>query len=132
VSRARGRGAALAVPALAAAASLLACGGAGGRSAGAAPTIRPRDAPAPIQLATYTCAQWRSAEPETRAVVVQELHRFYGLPVSGRRRTRAYGTVLRDGQAWQLFDGYCAQRFAASFTLYKIYARAAAFAGVAP
>jgi hypothetical protein len=120
------------LPALLAATSLLACGGAGGRSAAAAPATRPHEAAAPIQLATYTCAQWRSAQPETRAVVVGELHRFYGLPVSGRRRTRGYGTVLRDRQAWQLFDGYCAQRFAASFTLYKIYARAAAFAGVAP
>ena len=35
-------------------------------------------------------------------------------------------------QARSLFDSWCAQPFAGNFTLYKLYARAAAFGGTAP
>ena len=64
--------------------------------------------------------------------MIDELHHFYGGPVSGARTTQSYGTVLSDGQARTLFDSYCAQSFAGNFTLYKLYARAAAFGGGAP
>jgi hypothetical protein len=87
---------------------------------------------APIPLATFNCGQWHAARGDIQQTVLDELHQFYGGPVSGHRRTKAYGTVLTDGQARRLFDSYCAQPFAEHFTLYKLYARATAFGGGAP
>jgi hypothetical protein len=101
------------------------CGGGGtaNRAASKAP---------PIPLATFNCGQWTAARADIRQTVIDELHHFYGSPVAGRRRTQAYGTVLTDGQARTLFDSWCRQSFAGNFTLYKLYARAAAFGGTAP
>jgi hypothetical protein len=118
------RGAPAAV--LCAAALLAGCGGGG---SGAAPAGGP--AP-PIPLATFNCGQWSAARADIRQTVIDELHHFYGSPVAGRRHIQSYGTVLTDSQARKLFDSWCAQRFAANFTLYKLYARAAAFGGTAP
>ncbi len=55
----------------------------------------------------------------------------------GRRPGRVgtltgYGTVLPDEWATTLFDARCGQPRTASFSLYRIYGPAAAFAGVAP
>lgn len=86
----------------------------------------------PIPLATFSCGQWTAARADIRQTVLGELHGFYGGPVSGKRRTQAYGTVLTDEQATRLFDTYCARPYAGRFTLYKLYARAAAFTGTAP
>ena len=99
-------------------------GGSGGSAAGSkAPSI---------PLATFNCGQWQAARADIRQTVLDELHQFYGGPVSGHRRTKAYGTVLTHEQATTLFDSYCAQPFAGNFTLYKLYARSAAFGGSAP
>jgi hypothetical protein len=86
----------------------------------------------PIPLATFNCGEWGVARADIRQTVLDELHGFYGGPVSGHTRTKAYGTVLSDDQATELFDSYCRQSFAGNFTLYKLYARAAAFGGSAP
>jgi len=116
--------------ALATTACALALAGCGGKGH-AAKSAAQHDA-APIPLATFNCAQWLTASPRVRKVVLRELHDFYGGPVSGKRKTAGYGTVLTDTQATKLFDSYCARPFARNFTLYKLYARAAAFAGSAP
>ena len=102
------------------------CGGSGTVEAAAGSKVQP------IPLATFNCGQWGAARADIRQTVLDELHHFYGGPVSGHRRTKAYGTVLTDEQATQLFDSYCAQSFAGNFTLYKLYARSAAFGGGAP
>ena len=86
----------------------------------------------PIPLATFNCGQWTAARADIQQTVIDELHHFYGSPVSGQRRTQAYGTVLTDAQARNLFNSWCRQSFAGNFTLYKLYARAAAFGGTAP
>jgi hypothetical protein len=99
------------------------CGSGGGTQQSQAPSI---------PLATFNCAQWGAARADIRQTVIDELHHFYGGPVSGHRTTKAYGTVLTDEQARQLFNSYCAQPFAGNFTLYKLYARSAAFGGTAP
>jgi hypothetical protein len=91
-----------------------------------------QEPPPPIPLATFNCGQWTAARADIRQTVLDELHGFYGGPVSGKRRTQAYGTVLTDEQATKLFDGYCGRPYAGNFTLYKLYARAAAFGGGAP
>jgi hypothetical protein len=88
--------------------------------------------PPPIPLATFNCGQWTAARADIRQTVLDELHGFYGGPVSGKQRTQAYGTVLSDAEATRLFNTYCSRSYAGSFTLYKLYARAAAFTGTAP
>ena len=105
--------------------ALAGCGGGGGVKGGASK-------PPPIPLATFNCGQWSAARADIRETVLDELHGFYGGPVSGKRRTEAYGTVLSDTEATRLFNTYCARSYAGAFTLYKLYARAAAFAGTAP
>jgi hypothetical protein len=107
------------------AAALTGCGG--GNTASRVASKAP-----PIPLATFNCGQWTAARADIRQTVIDELHHFYGSPVSGQRRTQAYGTVLSDEQARTLFDSWCRQSFAGNFTLYKLYARAAAFGGTAP
>ena len=39
--------------------------------------------------------------------------------------------MLDDEKAYDLFDSYCENEFARGFKLYKLYARAAAFSGLA-
>jgi hypothetical protein len=111
--------------------TIVACGGAHPPSRHAPGAARSQSLP-PNALATFDCSQWLAAPAATRATVVRALHGFYGGPVSGKRRTRGYGTVLSDSQAQRLFDGYCRQPYARNFTLYKLYARAAAFTGGPP
>jgi hypothetical protein len=103
--------------------ALAGCGGGGKGTA---------SKPPPIPLSTFNCGQWTAARADIRQTVLDELHGFYGSPVSGKRTTQAYGTVLNDQDATRLFDTYCARPYAGKFTLYKLYARAAAFAGTAP
>ena len=127
---------AIAVP-LACALALAACAGSGGpSSSGPARTAgtgaaRASFDPAPY-LATFTCRQWLVARARTRASVVGALHAFYGSPVASNGKVEGYGTVLSDRQALALFDDTCHRPYAIAFTLYKLYARAAAFAGQAP
>jgi hypothetical protein len=114
--------------ALTAAGCALALGGCGaGASMDRASTPAQR-----IPLATFNCGEWSVARADIRQTVLDELHGFYGGPVSGKRRTQAYGTVLSDAEATRLFDTYCSRSYAGHFTIYKIYARAAAFVGTAP
>ena len=80
------RGASIAA-ALSAAALLAGCGGGGGATRLAA------DGAPPIPLATFKCGQWQAARADIQQTVIDELHGFYGLPVSGQRRTAA----IRDG-----------------------------------
>jgi hypothetical protein len=112
---------------IAAAVVLGGCGATSGAGGGGAASKAP-----PIPLATFNCGQWHAARADIRQTVLDELHHFYGGPVSGHRRTKAYGTVLTDEQATRLFNSYCAQSFAGNFTLYELYARSAAFGGTAP
>jgi hypothetical protein len=104
--------------------------GCGGSSGGGAQ--RSRSGSPPIPLATFNCGQWQAARADIQQTVLDELHHFYGSPVSGQRVTQAYGTVLTDSQARSLFNSWCAQPYAGNFTLYKLYARSAAFGGSAP
>ena len=117
------------VVAISCSAAIAGCGGSGAHSGST--RARPRSNP-PSALATFNCTQWLAAPRSLRAAVLRQLHGFYGGAVSGQRRTRGYGTVLSDAQAARLFDSYCRQPFARNFTLYRLYARAAAFNGAAP
>lgn len=75
-----------------------------------------------IELAD--CGDWRRADPRERADTIEAIREFAGGPAGppGGR-----GATLDDDRAYELFDRQCRHDFAASFRLYKVYARAAAF-----
>jgi hypothetical protein len=83
----------------------------------------------PINLAD--CSDWNQANTEQRLGTIKELRNFAGGPVVGNSATSPSGTgsVLDDKQAYDLFSNYCKEDFARGFKLYKLYERAAAFAG---
>ena len=83
----------------------------------------------PINLAD--CNDWNQASTEQRLGTIHDLKNFAGGPVVGNNAGSPSGTgaVLDDKQAYDLFQNYCKESFARGFKLYKLYERAAAFAG---
>jgi hypothetical protein len=86
----------------------------------------------PINLAD--CHDWNQADTEQRLGTIKELEGFAGGPVVGNNASSpsGRGSVLSDQQAYDLFNNYCKPEFARGFKLYKLYERAAAFAGHQP
>jgi len=80
-------------------------------------------------LGLYTCADWRRAGRSLRTKLLARLAHFTGGRVNSEYGS---GTVLTAGRAAAMFDSRCKPRYARSFALYKLYGRAAAFAGGAP
>jgi hypothetical protein len=80
------------------------------------------------QIQALRCRDWEQLEPRPRAQVLAGLRSILGGDVIGQGAS-GRGSVLRDVQARRLFDGYCRQRFAQEFSLYKLYGQAAGFAG---
>jgi hypothetical protein len=83
----------------------------------------------PINLAD--CHDWNQANTEERLGTINQIKNFAGGPVVGNSATDPSGTgsVLDDKRAYDLFNRYCQEDFARGFKLYKLYERAAAFAG---
>jgi hypothetical protein len=83
----------------------------------------------PINLAD--CHDWTQANTEQRLGTIKQLKDFAGGPVVGNNASApaGRGSVLDDKKAYELFNRYCAEDFARGFKLYKLYERAAAFAG---
>jgi hypothetical protein len=73
-----------------------------------------------------SCVDWNRASVEDRLATIGAIRGFEGGSVPGE--PGAHGAVLSDHQAYDLFQGWCKQRFARGFKLYKLYARAAPFA----
>jgi hypothetical protein len=82
-----------------------------------------------IELAD--CHDWEQASTELRLSTLRQLKDFAGGAISGGSATApaGRGAVLDDKKAYDLLNGACGQDFAAGFKLYKLYERAAAFAG---
>jgi hypothetical protein len=78
----------------------------------------------PINLAD--CRDWKAGTVEERLGTIDGIREFLGGAVPG---TGGTGRTLDDEQAYDLFEGWCENEFARGFKLYKLYARAAAFAG---
>lgn len=119
--------AALSLPALVVAAAMIAGCGSG---SGTQPQIDVGpNVGAPINLAD--CTDWNQADTSQRLGTIQQLKDFAGGPVVGNNATTPSGTgaVLDDKQAYNVLDNYCKNDFARGFKLYKLYERAAAFAG---
>jgi hypothetical protein len=82
-------------------------------------------------IALADCNDWNQANTEQRLGTIQQLKDFAGGPVVGNNASSPSGTgaVLDDKQAYNLFENYCKEPFARGFKLYKLYGRAAGFAG---
>jgi hypothetical protein len=82
-------------------------------------------------IALADCNDWNQANTEQRLGTIQQLKDFAGGPVVGNNASSPSGTgaVLDDKQAYNLFENYCKEPFARGFKLYKLYERAAGFAG---
>jgi hypothetical protein len=79
-------------------------------------------------IRTANCSDWeRGTELQRRSTVIR-MRKFAGGPV-GSSAGIQNGPVLTDERAYQLFQSWCANRFARGFKLYKLYERAAAFVG---
>jgi hypothetical protein len=123
------RGARLA--AIAAAGLLLAgCSGSGAPPAGVAGVGAPGLTPG-TRIEVFTCADWNRADLQTQIQTVASIRDFIGGQVTGAGASGS-GTVLDDERAYDFFDQYCEQELARHFLLYKLYGRAAGFAGQAP
>ena len=80
-----------------------------------------------VPLGQVNCTDWAGASTARRAALVQRLHGFAGGVVNDGQRDIGTGIVLTDDAAHRLYDGWCGQRYAQDFLLYKLYTYAAAF-----
>jgi hypothetical protein len=84
------------------------------------------------RVEVFTCADWNRVDLQTQLATVAAIRDFVGGQVTGAAQASGTGTVLDDEQAFEFFDQYCEQELARHFLLYKLYGRAAGFAGQAP
>ena len=128
------RDAAQAQRALAAAAlvAALALGGCGGGSPRSDTSGGARRAAAPVSgnptlgnPRLVDCRDWRRGDQTARDGTIRELRAFAGGPVGGGYN----GATMPDATAYRVMAGWCRQSYATYFKLYKLYTRAAAFAG---
>lgn len=105
-----------------------------GAGCGGGPNTQPRvdvgpNVGEPINLAN--CHDWNQANTEQRLGTIKQLKDFASGPEVGNSASSpaGRGAVLDDQQAYDLFNSYCKAEFARGFKLYKLYERAAAFAG---
>jgi hypothetical protein len=85
---------------------------------------------APINLAD--CRDWNEATTEERLGTLAQLKNFAGGQVLGGTAANpevGTGAVLDDKKAYDLLNAACKPTFAQGFQLYKLYQRAASFAG---
>ncbi len=108
--------------------ALTGCGGSDqppqGADVGVGVTAGPR-------VEVFTCEDWNRANPQTRFSTVAKIRDVVGGQVTGTG-VSGTGTVLDDEVAYDFFDQYCEQDLARHFLLYKLYGRAAGFAGQSP
>ena len=83
----------------------------------------------PVSL--FNCNDWENADPQTRFSTVARIRDFVGGQVTGAAANGS-GNVLDDEDAYNFFEQYCDQQLAGHFLLYKLYGRAAGFAGHPP
>jgi hypothetical protein len=109
---------------------LAGCSSSGTPPSGAAGVGAPGLVDAP-KIEVFTCADWNRADLQTQLATVAAIRDYVGGQVTGAGAAGT-GTVLDDERAYDFFDQYCEQEIARHFLLYKLYGRAAGFAGQAP
>ena len=72
------------------------------------------------------CRDWNAGSVDERLGTIHRIREFLGTPVPGTSGSRE---ALDDEEAYELLEGWCGNEFARGFRLYKLYARAQAFAG---
>ena len=119
----------LALAAPAAALMIAALAGCGGGQQGQAPVQEGPHINASLELAD--CSDWNRSGVEDRLGTLRQLKAFAGGPIVGVNggAPAGRGAVLDDKKAYELLTNYCKADLARGFKLYKIYDRAAAFAG---
>lgn len=102
------------------------CGGGGGGAPAKRTTsteseaaIVSKDLGVDVRLAD--CTNWNKGSRAARLGTIHEIST--AVPDQAK---------LSDAQAYRLFDGWCSQRYATAFKLYKLYTRAAAFTPQTP
>jgi hypothetical protein len=105
--------------AVAAALALSACGGGDEPNIAAGSRIG-----VPTQL--VKCADWKEASLRERYGTIEALRDFAGGPTGS---PGGHGATIEDDEAYDLFERWCGESYAAGFKLYKLYTRAAAFSG---
>ena len=75
---------------------------------------------------TAQCSDWNRGTRRQRLATIHEIRRQVNLRDSAVRTPE-----LSDRAAYEVLDNTCRKDFAGSFRLYKLYARAAAFAAFA-
>ena len=73
------------------------------------------------------CGDWRTADRDERLATIDDIRRTINL-----KDTPTPTPELTDAQAAKVFDQACAERYAAGFRLYKLYAHASAFQRLVP
>lgn len=113
--------------AIAAAAALALGAGACGADEDAAKKAEPVGDPRAGSVAQLAeCSDWAAGSREERAATVEVIKSAINLE-DGTGET----PELSDDAAYRVIDATCAEDFAASFRLYKVYARATSFASFA-
>ncbi len=94
-----------------------------------AATVQRRDA-GPLDrsrdLSGVTCSDWNAAGDGDRKWLVSAVTAFAGGVVVDGEKAVGYGDVFTTGQANDLYDTTCRNRYARGFVLYKLYTYAAA------
>lgn len=80
-------------------------------------------------IQTANCHLWRALARPQRHDLLRQMSAFFGGPVDSSSPSGQRGPVLSEARATRVLDASCRAPFADSFTLYKLYGRAAAFAG---
>jgi hypothetical protein len=83
------------------------------------------------KIEVFTCSNWNDSDIATKMAAVGKIRDFVGGQVTGAGANGS-GMVLDDNDAYDFFEQSCAPEFASHFLLYKLYGRAAGFAGQAP
>jgi hypothetical protein len=107
------------------AATCIALTGCGGGSASSTTVSKPPPNLG-IDVRLATCADWSKGSKPNRIGTLREIQQFAGGPVGS---PAGRGSVLREDQAYRLFQNTCGHAYARYFKLYKLYTRAAAFRG---
>jgi hypothetical protein len=102
--------------------------GCGGSGSSKKPAETGPKAPPVGSVRTADCTAWKKGTVAQRRSTVFYLRKFAGGPVGSSGGIQR-GPVLSDARAYRVLEGYCKNRFARGFKLYKLYERAAAFAG---
>ena len=77
------------------------------------------------------CSDWRQSGARERYDLIEQLRILNSSPIGGSTTgPEAPGPALDDDAAYALLQRACAPPYATAFKIYKLYGRAAGFAGV--